>query len=134
MGEGIHSSGETAHHSDAGIRELVGEFFGAIRRVVRGFAGSNDADGMAVAFQNVPHHVKHGRGIMNVPQQGGVIRRGECDDSGAVLLHQIKFARKVHVAFPIGESFCRLGAYSGHRLQTRDLSRENSHRRSEGLQ
>ena len=74
MRGGIHPPGEPAHYRDASIRELVGEFFCAIRRVVRGLACADDSNGMAVALENIANHVKNRRRIMNVAEQGGIIQ------------------------------------------------------------
>jgi len=134
MRGGIDSPGEATDNGHSGVGELVGEFFCTIRSVVRGLAGSDDSEGVTVAFQDFAHHVKDGRRIVDFPEQGGVIGRGEGDNFRAVLFHEGEFPGEVHVAFPIAQGFRGLGADPLDGLQTRSGGREHGRRRSKGLQ
>ena len=86
---------------------------------MRGLACADDANGMPIALQNVTHHVKHSRRVMDLTQQGGVIRRGERNDFCPVLLDEGEFTKKIHMAFPAVQGFRCLGAYAFYCLQTR---------------
>lgn len=89
---------------------------------------------MPVPLEHVAKKVKHRRRIVNFPQQGGVARGGESEDSGSHFLYKGKFPSKIHMAFPLAQGFGGLRPHSLDLLQTTERGAQNGSRRTERFQ
>ncbi len=129
MSGGINSPSQSTHDRHAGIRQLVGNLFGAIVRVVAGLSRPDHTNRVSIPILKIPHDVEHRRRIVNLAQQSGVVRRCQRNHPSSKLLHQPKLASQINVTLPIPKRLGRLRPNALDRLESRRACRKHSARR-----
>ncbi len=134
VGGGVDAPGEAADNRNAGVGELVGEFFRGVRSVMTGLARADDADGMAVAFEDFAKDVKGGWWIVDFAEEGRVVRRGWGEDFGAGIVHEGEFGGEVDGRLPGAEGFGGLWTDTFDGLELRQRRGEDGRGRAEGIE
>ena len=129
----VNATGQTADHRDARMSELVTEFSGGLLAVMRGAAGTDHSDALAIPRRQVAFHIKQEGRIVDFPQVFRVVIVVHGKEVNLVGLDAAPFLGQIDLVFPVPQVGGKVRPDSLDTSQVCLTGAENALRRTQRL-